>query len=169
MSAVNDFKPLSAADGNTIYYVDYGEHEIEPGYVGPNFYRKIEKMVIDPIPNSDYGNYTIDKEEGRKYYQLDQFEADAYYTKYNLDLKNEEGESLYNFYLERDIIPDVTATYYHETAITAEPIELIQWAPYEPNEDGDIIPMYYKENDNYIQVTREEDSRDIEYFYIKAN
>jgi hypothetical protein len=71
VSEKNGFKPLATADGNTIYYINYGKHTPEEGYVGPNFYRKVEKIVIDPIDNSDYGNYIIENEEGRKYYQLD--------------------------------------------------------------------------------------------------
>ena len=161
---------LSKANGNTIYYVDYGkltdtelEEKQKIGYVGPNFYRKTEKIIYEPISNDSYSDYDITTENGRRYFKLDQFEKDIYYTKTNLN------DNHYNYYLSRNIIPDTSATYYHKDTIETKSIKLLQWIPYIPDEDGNLPEaLYYKEEQNFMQVGPEDTPKNIDYYNITA-
>jgi hypothetical protein len=73
--------PLSQADFDTVYFLnfDFIDNEESPynkkdnlGYEGvPGFYRVVDNPVYYPlVDNNEYYKYTMEYEEGRRYYDL---------------------------------------------------------------------------------------------------
>jgi hypothetical protein len=116
--------PLSQADLDTVYFLNFGfiDNEDSPynkknnlGYdETPGFYRVVENPVYYPlVDNNEYYKYTMEYEEGRRYYDLKQFEADKYYTFSYIHFEDagENSTGYYNFYLERNIVPKTNTVY----------------------------------------------------------